>query len=133
VALRRTNARLSGTELEEERTLLVAVHLHTNWMAWRAVTRISVPFACSPSIVSLCAKYSVMEELRSADVPIPCFLFSHTYERFQSLSCSVVSARPFRATTNLAPEKIADGAFDSAVAQDGEWVAVVHGDNAVLR
>lgn len=54
---------------------------------------ISIPLAWMPGILSPRVKYSVFEELRSAEVPIPYLLFSqtNTHGRSHSFACNDVS------------------------------------------
>ena len=55
---------------------------------------ISIPFTCKPGILSPRVKYSVLEEDRSADVPIPYLLFSQIKiaGRFHSFACHPTSS-----------------------------------------
>ena len=50
----------------------------------------SMPFAWMPGILSPRVKYSVLDELRSAEVPMPYLLFSqtNTHGRSQSFACT---------------------------------------------
>lgn len=71
----------------------------------------SIPLAWMPGILSPRVKYSVFEELRSAEVPIPYLLFSqtNTHGRSHSFACDDISiARNVYCSTTHHVERLED-------------------------